>query len=70
MRHAVGRLVVWEAPQINIRSVEWGVAKLEGTNQLTHRLLMGERKGFVRRRWSRTIERAYRSILPAVNSLS
>jgi len=24
MRHAVGRLVVWEAPQINVRSEEWG----------------------------------------------
>ena len=50
MRHAVGRLVVWEAPQINVRSEEWGMARLVDTKQLTHRLLMGERKGFGRRR--------------------
>jgi len=47
-----------------------GVARLEGTNQLTHRLLMGERKGFGRRRWSRTIQGAYRSISPAAYSPS
>jgi hypothetical protein len=68
MRHAVGRSVVWEAPQINVSSEEWGMARLVDTNQLTHRLLMGERKGFGRRRWSRTIQGAYRSICPAAYS--
>ena len=65
MRHAVGRSVVWEAPQINVRSEEWGMARLVDTKQLTHRLLMSERKGFGRQHWSRTIQGAYRSICPA-----
>ena len=36
------------APQINVSSEEWGMARLVDTKQLTHRLLMGERKGFGR----------------------
>ena len=44
------------------------MARLVDTNQLTHRLLMGERKSFGRRRWSRTIQGAYRSICPAAYS--
>ena len=32
--------------------------------QLTHRLLMGDRKGFGRNRWCRMIQGAYRSIRP------
>ena len=32
--------------------------------QLTYRLLMGDRKGFGRRRWCRMIQGAYRTICP------
>jgi hypothetical protein len=44
------------------------MARLADTKQLTHRLFMGERKGFGRRRWSRNIQGAYRSICLAVYS--
>jgi hypothetical protein len=69
MRHAVGRSVVWEAPQISVCSEEWVMARLADTDQLTHRLLMGKRKGFGRQRWSCNIQGAYRSIRPAAYSI-
>jgi len=64
MRHAVGRMVEWEAPDIETGSEEWHTSHHYDNEQLTHRLLMGDRKGFGRHRWCRTIQGAYRSIRP------
>ena len=65
MRHAVGRMVEWEAPFIDAGSEEWKISPHTDNGQLTHRLLMGDRKGFGRRRWCRMIQGAYRTICPA-----
>jgi hypothetical protein len=46
MRHAVGRMVEWEAPTIDEGLEEWRISQHSDNGQLTHRLLMGERKGF------------------------
>ena len=62
MRHAVGKQVVWKVPHINLCSEEWVMARPSDTDQLTHRLLMGERKGFGRKRWCCKIQGAYQSI--------
>ena len=64
MRHAVGRMVEWEAPDIEEGSEEWHMSHHYDNEQLTHRLLMGDRKGFRRHRWCGTIQGAYRSIRP------
>ena len=64
MRHAVGRMVEWEAPDIEKGSKEWNMSQHYNNGQLTHRLLMGDRKGFGRHRWCRTIQGSYRSIRP------
>ena len=62
---AVGRQVEWEAPRIDSRSEEWAETTYSDNEQLTHRLLMGDRKGFGRQRWCRTIQGTYHSIRPA-----
>ena len=64
MRHAVGRMVEWEAPTLDAGLEEWKMSHNSDNGQLTHRLLMGDRKGFGRQRWCRTIQGAYRSISP------
>ena len=64
MRHAVGRMVEWEATRIDEGSEEWERSQYTDNGQLTHRLLMGDRKGFGRRRWCRMIQGAYRTICP------
>ena len=64
MRHAVGRMVEWEAPDIEAGSEEWHMSHHYDNGQLTHRLLMGDRKGFGRHRWCRTIQGSYRSLRP------
>ena len=64
MRHAVGRMVEWEAPDIEEGLEEWKMSPHSDNGQLTHRLLMGDRKGFERHRCYRTIQSAYRSIRP------
>ena len=48
MRHAVGRMVEWAAPDIEEGSEEWHMSHHYDNKQLTHRLLMGDRKGFGR----------------------
>ena len=63
MRHAIGRMVEWEAPDIEESSEVWNMSPHDH-GQLTHRLLMGDRKGFGRNRWCRMIQGAYRSIQP------
>ena len=55
MKHSVGRMIEWEAPDIEEGSEEWKMSQHSGNGQLTHRLLMGNRKGFGRHRWCRTI---------------
>ena len=50
MRHAVGRMVEWEAPDIEEGYEEWHMSHHYDNEQLTHRLLMGDRKGFGRHR--------------------
>ena len=62
MRHAV-RMVEWEAPDIEESSEVWNITPHDN-GQLTHRLLMGDCKGFGRNRWCRMIQGAYRSIRP------
>ena len=64
MRHAVGRMGEWEAPDIEEGSEEWNMSHHYDNGQLTHRLRMGARKGFGRHRWCRMIQGAYRSKRP------
>jgi hypothetical protein len=64
MRHAVARMVEWEAPPIDEGSEEWKISQHTDNGQLTHRLLMGDRKEIGWRRWCRMIQGAYRTIRP------
>ena len=64
MRHVVGLMVEWEAPDIEKGSEKWNMSQHYDNGQLTHRLLIGDRKRFGRHRWCRTIQGAYRSIRP------
>ena len=66
MRHAVGRQVEWTAPSITAQSERWSIQGQPTVCSLTHRVLLGARKGFGQNRWSRTIHGAYRSISPSL----
>ena len=66
MRHAVGCQVEWAAPSIEIQSERWRTQGQQAMSSLTHRVLMGARKGFSQNRRSRTIYGAYCSITPTL----
>jgi hypothetical protein len=70
MRNAVKRQVEWAAPPIEIQTEVWVEEGSPTRRSLTHRLLMGDRKGFGQLRWSRNIQGAYRSIRPVLPSLA
>jgi hypothetical protein len=64
MRNAVGRQVEWTAAYITTQAEQWVEGQVQQLENLTHRLLMRERKRFGSNRWCRTIQGVYRSLRP------
>jgi hypothetical protein len=60
MRNAVGRQVEWTAADITTQAEQWAEGQVLQLGNHTHRLLMGERRGFTS--GCRTIQGAYRSL--------